>query len=410
MELLLKNHVSCVLFLQSEAGYAESTLSFYRIAYNRLEALAKQMNVDNLTEELAEAFLEDCVSLRTGTICNSRYQLHYIALMRLKEYLETSQINWKRNVHNKPLRKTPETVQFRQLFENYLDFLIKEGKKPNTIDVYRNIASTFLIFCERKEVLRLTTLSPVIITDFLKNLTQTWSPLSVRTATSALRSLLLFLQAPDEIIHSLPVNCPRKATIPQVLTEEQELKLWKVLCSKKTSPRDRALVTLLFVTGLRPVDATNLLLDDIDWKKGVINLVQQKTDRRLILPIAPAVGNAIMEYVTAFRPASHYRNVFLKSFAPYTPLTDHSACYTIIQRLFRKADITRKNPAAGGRLLRSGTASNLLKGGVQLPHIAACLGHANPNSSQNYLSIDRKRMEQCILPLPLNGKNGEQDA
>lgn len=50
MELLLKDHVSRVLQLQSEAGYKESTLSFYRIVYNRLEALAKQKNVDVLTK------------------------------------------------------------------------------------------------------------------------------------------------------------------------------------------------------------------------------------------------------------------------------------------------------------------------------------------------------------------------
>lgn len=330
--------------------------------------------------------------------------------MRLKEYAATGQINWKRNVHNKSLRKTSDTMHFRQLLENYLAFLIREGKKQNTIDGYRNVASSFLMFCESQKIFGLTTLTSVTVVDFFKELTRTWSPLSIRTATSALRSLLEFIQAPDEAIQSIPINCPRKTAIPQVLTEDQEVRLWEALGASNTSARDRALVTLLFVTGLRPVDATHLLLDDIDWKKGVICLVQQKTGRRLILPLAPAVGNAIMEYVTTFRPTSHYRNVFLKSFAPYTPLTDHSACYAIIQRLFRQAGITRKKPAAGGRLFRSGTASNLLKAGVPLPHIAACLGHTDPESSQNYLSVDRDRMQLCILHLPLKGKDGEENA
>lgn len=410
MELLLKDHVSRVLQLQSEAGYKESTLSFYRIAYNRLEVLAEQMNVDVLTEKLANAFLEDRVSRRTGTICKSRCQLQYIAVMRLKEYAATGQINWKHNVHNKSLRKTPDTMYFRRLLEDYLAFLIREGKKKNTVDGYRNVASSFLIFCENQKIFGPATLTPVIVANFFKELTQTWSPLSIRTAASALKSLLTFTQAPNEAIQSIPLNSPRKTAIPQVLTEDQEIRLWKALGASETSARDRALVTLLFVTGLRPVDATHLLLDDIDWKKGLIHLVQQKTDRQLILPLAPAVGNAIMKYLTAFRPASHYRNVFLKSFAPYTPLTDHSACYSIIHRLFRQAGITRQEPAAGGRLFRSGTASNLLKAGVPLPHIAACLGHSDPESSQTYLSIDRERMQLCILPFPLKGKDGEEDA
>lgn len=409
MKLLLKEHVSHVLQLQSEAGYKDSTLSVYRIAYNRLEALAEQMNVDVFTEELAKAFLEDRTSRRTGTICKSKCQLQMIAVMRLREYATTGQINWKHNVHHKPLRKTPDTQNFKRLLEDYLKFLFSEGKKQNTVDGYRNVASSFLLFCEKQKISELTTLTPVIIADFLKGLTQSWSPLSIRTATSALKSLLIFANASKAAILSIPSNCPRKTIIPQVLTEEQEVSLWRILGSRDTSARDRALVTLLFVTGLRPVDVVNLLLDDIDWQKGVIHLVQHKTDQQLTLPLAPAVGNAILEYVTTFRPSSPYRHVFLKSFAPYTPLTDHASCYYIIHRLFQQAGITRREPMAGARLLRSGAASNLLKAGVPLPHIAACLGHSDPESSQAYLSVDRKRMQQCILPLPPKGKVGEED-
>ena len=410
MELLLKDHVSRVLQLQSEAGYKDSTLSFYRIAYNRLEVLAEQMDVDRFTEELANAFLEDSTSRRTGTFCQSRSQLQHIAVMRLREYAATGQINWKQNVHHKPLRKKPNTRTFQRLLEDYLDFLLSEGKKQNTIDGYRNVATAFLLFCEKHKMVELATLTPLTVAGFFKELTQTWSPLSIRTAASALRSLLIFAQAPNQAIQAVPQNCLRKTVIPQVLTEEEEVGLWNALGDRETSARDRALVMLLFVTGLRPVDAVHLLLEDIDWKKGVIHLVQQKTDRRLTLPLAPAVGNAILEYVTTFRPASRYRNVFLKSFAPYAPLTGHSACYTITKRLFQKAGITRKEPAAGGRLFRSGAASNLLKAGVPLPHIAACLGHSDPESTQAYLSIDRQKMQQCILPLPPAGKAGEEDA
>lgn len=409
MELLLKDHVLQVLLLQSDAGYAESTLSIYRIAYNRLEALARQMSVVTLTKELEKAFLKDCVSKRTKSVCKTKGQLHYIALMRLKEYAVTGKIDWKQNVHNKVQMKIPDTIHFQKLLENYLVSLNQEGMKQNTIDGYRNIASSLLIFCEIQGIFSLVNLQPTTVAEYIKDLTRTWSPLSIRTATSGLRSLLTFVQVSEKTLTSIPSNCPRKVSIPQVLTEEEENRLWKTLADPKTSTRDRALVTLLFVTGLRPVDATNLLLNDIDWKKGLIGLVQQKTGRRLTLPLAPAVGNAIMEYVTTFRPNSSYQNVFLKSFAPYTPLAGHSACYIIIQQLFKRAGITRKNPAAGGRLFRSGMASNLLKAGVGLPDIAACLGHADPESSQYYLSVNRELMKMCILPLPLNNKDGEEN-
>lgn len=409
MDLLLKEHVKRVLQLQSDVGYKDSTISFYRIVYNRLESLAEQMGTDTFSEELASAFLEDRISQRTGTICKSRCDMQNIAISRLREYSNTVQINWKNNIHNIPVRKRPDAQTFQLLLTDYLSFLSNEQKKKNTIDGYRNIASSFLQFCEKHKITELETLKPFSVVSFFKELSQTWSPLSIRTAAPALRSFLTFAHAPDEAMQLIPANCPRKTVIPQVLTEEHEERLWVVLRSKETSSRDRALVMLLFVTGLRPVDAVHLLLDDIDWKKGVIHLVQQKTNGSLTLPLAPAVGNAIIDYVTNSRPSSHYRNVFLKTLAPYTALKDHAACYAIIKSLFRKAGIKRTDPLGGARLFRSGTASNLLKAGVSFEHIAGCLGHSNHESTYAYLSVDRDRMQQCILPLPQTTEAGGED-
>jgi site-specific recombinase XerD len=410
MDLLLKEHISRVLQLQSDAGYKDSTISFYRIVYNRLETLAEQIGIDKFNEELARTFLEDDISQRTGTTCKSRIYLQNIAIRRLREYANTGQINWNNNMHNSPVRKRPNTQTFQLVLNSYLLFLSNEQKKKNTVDGYRNIASSFLLFCEKQSISELATLKPFTVERFFRELSQTWSPLSIRTAAPALRSFLTFANAPDEAIQLIPVNCPRKTVIPQVLTEDQEDRLWATLCAKETSSRDRALVMLLFVSGLRPVDAVHMLLDDIDWNKSLIHLVQQKTNRPLTLPLAPAVGNAIIVYITTSRPSSQYRNVFLKTMAPYTPLKDHAACYAIIKYLFWKSEIERSYPAGGARLFRSGMASNLLKAGVPLNQIADCLGHANHESAYAYLSVDRHRMQQCVLPLPQTTEGGEDHA
>ncbi|UNC92812.1 tyrosine-type recombinase/integrase [Candidatus Contubernalis alkaliaceticus] len=410
MELLLKEHVSRVLQLQSDAGYKDSTISFYRIAYNRLEALAEQMGIDRFNEKLARAFLKDRIDRRTGTICKSRCHLQNIAVRRLREYADTGQINWKNNMHHKQIRKTPDSLSFQLLSRAYLSILSDEGKKQNTVNGYRNVSTSFLQFCERQSISDLSTLKPTVVVNFFKELSQTWSALSMRTAAPALRSFLDFVNAPIEAVQAIPLNCPRKTVIPQVLTEDQEDRLWNTLCANETSARDRALVMLLFVTGLRPVDVVNLMLEDLNWKKEVIHLVQRKTGRPLMLPIAPSVGNAIVEYVTTHRPPSPYRNVFLKTMAPYTPLKDHAACYAIIKSVFHRAGIKRTDPSGGARLFRCGTASNLLKAGVSFNHIAACLGHSDHDSAHAYLSVDRHRMLQCILPLPQKGEAGEGHA
>lgn len=410
MELLLKEHISHVLQLQTDAGYMDSTLSVCRKVYNRLEALAEQMGIVSFNEKLAESFLEDHVGRKTGKFCKSRYCLHNIAVGRLREYADTGQIDWENNLHHRPIKNTPGEVSFQHLLVSYLAFLKDEGKKQNTVNGYRNVAVSFLLFCEKQSVPQLTELEPSTVVQFFKALSQTWSSLSMRAATPALRSFLTFAHAPDDAVRVIPQNCPRKTVIPLVLAEEQESRLWNILCKNEIPSRDRALVMLLFVTGLRPVDAINLMLEDIDWKNGMIHLIQRKTGRPLILPIAPAVGNAIVEYVTTGRPPSPYRNVFLKITAPHTPFKNHNACYEIIQKVFQHAGIERTDPSGGARLFRSGMASNLLKAGVSLNHIAACLGHSDQDTIHAYLSVDRHMMRQCVLPLPNIAEAGDGDA
>ena len=65
---------------------------------------------------------------------------------------------------------------------------------------------------------------------------------------------------------------------------------------------------------------------------------------------------------------------------------------------FRKAGVAEVQ--AGTRLLRHSAASRLLRASVALPTISAVLGHASPESTNTYLSIDQERLLECVLPLP----------
>jgi site-specific recombinase XerD len=65
---------------------------------------------------------------------------------------------------------------------------------------------------------------------------------------------------------------------------------------------------------------------------------------------------------------------------------------------FRKAGVN--NPRAGTRLLRHNAASRLLAAAVPLPTISAVLGHASQESTNLYMSVDRARLLDCVLPVP----------
>jgi site-specific recombinase XerD len=83
---------------------------------------------------------------------------------------------------------------------------------------------------------------------------------------------------------------------------------------------------------------------------------------------------------------------------PHTRLNDHATVHRVTAQTFRKAGVT--DVKAGTRLLRHNAASRLLAAAVPLPTIAAVLGHASEESTNLYLSVDRQRLLDCVLPVP----------
>jgi site-specific recombinase XerD len=90
--------------------------------------------------------------------------------------------------------------------------------------------------------------------------------------------------------------------------------------------------------------------------------------------------------------------VFVRSLAPYTGLSGHSAVRGVIKKVFDDAGVVPVQ--MGTRLTRHNLASKMLAARVGLPVIAAVLGHADPASADSYLETDQERMRGCVLPLP----------
>ena len=406
MEPSLSELVSEVLKQQKEAGFAPGTIGNARKIFSRLESLAKKTGVGAFSDELAAAFIADSLNTRTGEFCYTRFCLHNQAIARLRAIQENGIIDWTRNINILPEKDTPNSAEFRQYVRAFIGSLSEEGKHGNTIASYRNVATKFLIFCEANSIQDIGDTTPEIVPLFFRELTKTWSATSMRTSASALRSFLVFVNAAEAVIRMVPQRCPRKTDILPSLTNDQKDLIWEHLKGGSPTPRDKAIVMLILVTGLRPVDVINLKLDDIGWKSSAIQIVQQKTGNPLNLPIAPAVGNALMEYVCNHRPTVPYRNVFLRSDAPFTPLTDHSCCYAIIKQTLQISGAEPAEGERGGRLLRRSAATGLLKAGVSLSDISAGLGHARPQTTEIYLSNDDDAMRQCVLSPPPVKKAG----
>ena len=120
--------------------------------------------------------------------------------------------------------------------------------------------------------------------------------------------------------------------------------------------RDRALLMLLAVYGLRAGEVTALCLKDFDWEREVLSVPHSKSQRPRTYPLCRPVGDAVLRYLREVRPRSDRQEVFLTLMAPFRPLVRHWLGAS------RQAPIARAGPELAS---------------LRPPCAAACLCHAS---------------------------------
>lgn len=395
----LENSVEQVLEELRKEGYCQSTIRIFQRAYARLLRSAAIMQIDTFNDVLANYFENDSANVKTGRYCRQRKSLHSSCIRKLREYEEKGYIGWKPCVENKIGK--PATIEFQNIHAEFLEYLKAEQKSKNTVDSYRNTSCKFLIFIERIGYTCLRNVPLELMHEFFCELRSTWDSGSLRTAASGLRSFLKFTEEGGGLLTAVPEKLLKKRTIIPVLTQEEEQAVWDVLITDVVSSRDKAIMVLSLLTGLRAVDILNLKLSDIDWQCDVISITQRKTNKPLVLPLLPAIGNAMARYIVYDRPKNDSQYVFLTSNAPTRPLKEHSACYAVVRNVFSRAGIRLGKELKGTRLLRHHVASKMLKKGVAVQTISLTLGHVNPNSADIYLTTDDEKLRECALTLSI---------
>ncbi|MGK5084857.1 tyrosine-type recombinase/integrase, partial [Bdellovibrionota bacterium FG-1] len=136
--------------------------------------------------------------------------------------------------------------------------------------------------------------------------------------------------------------------------------------------RDRAILLLLARLGLRGGDIVLMRLSDIDWVAGNVR-VSGKGRREVNLPLPQEVGDAILTHLRSRRPVAGCDRVFLRSRAPWRPLTESSCVSAIVERAIDRAGVS--TPTRGAHLLRHSTATAMLREGICLPTIGIILRH-----------------------------------
>ena len=161
--------------------------------------------------------------------------------------------------------------------------------------------------------------------------------------------------------------------------------------------RDRAMVLLCAVYGLRASEVTRLRLEDIDWDRDRIQVVLAKSKAGNAFRLLPAVGNAIYRYLRKVRPRCARREVFLTLCTPYRPLRN---LHYVVSRRLKALGINA--PHRGPHGIRHALACHLLSQKQSLKVIGDILGHRSSTSTRIYAKVDLSSLRHVAL-LDLGG-------
>jgi len=394
----LNEVIDNLLDCMSNQGYMESTIHMYRSPFNKLMMLSKQMRTNKLTSELSETFLSDTQNEKTGQYSSEKVRLRTRCIKLLEDYLLHGSFVF--TIYKKSKRKPFRFMYSEKIYTELEQFLRREENiSHSTIYSILFVTNRFLHYLETLNIKTIDSAPPSVIPGFFGEISKTWKPEGMHIIIYGLRKFLKFADKNGHLLTSVP-KANRIKTIIPALSKNEESALWKVIHSTLVSPRDRALLLLSMLMGLRSCDITNLKSKDLDWSNDTLCIVQRKTGAPLMLPLIPAVGNAIMEYMLHDRPSSNSPYIFLRYDAPHEPLTGHSSCYAISRKIFHLANIRKENQRKGFHLLRHHAASKMLSKGIAIQTISSLLGHTDPDTTKLYLSTDQIKLGSCCLPLP----------
>lgn len=245
-------------------------------------------------------------------------------------------------------------------------------------------------------------LTPEVLLNYILRRSAKDSPVRLQAAASALRCFGRFLRFSGRSRHDLGSALPRIASpgrscLPDYLRPEQlNTLLGSIDITGGSGLRNYAIVLCLARLGLRAAEVAGLNLEQIQWRRGVIDLGAGKARRERQLPLPKDVGQALANYLQRRELRTDSRRVFcaVRTGKELSP----PAVGQVARRALSQAGIHLA--PSGAHVLRRTLASHLVQRGVSLKAIADLLGHRCLDTTRIYASVNHPLLLEVSRPWP----------
>lgn len=285
--------------------------------------------------------------------------------------------------------------------DEFIDYLRFEKKySENTISSYKRDLNKTNAYIKKD----FAKLNKKDIQNYIQNLSKKESASSISRSISTLKSFYKFLEL-NKYTSLNPLttitNPKTVKKLPKILSEEEIEKLLDINLKTDFDYRNKAMLELMYSSGLRVSELINLNVNDIDLSNASVRIFGKGSKERII-PLNDYAIDALNNYIL-----NHRRSLFKHGESNYLFLNNHGnkmtrqGFFKILEKIAKEKGIKSE---LSPHTLRHSFATHLLKHGADLRSIQELLGHSDISTTQIYTHITSERLQKNYEEFHPHGK------
>jgi len=375
-------------------GYSRSSIAHHVASWKRLQKWFRERHFTDYDHEVELHYFKESNLCKDKLTKQDRAEKRHIE--RLLLVADTGGFP-----KHEPKKHFVAPKGFEHACDLYEKELKKRGLKPITRQGYFCTVRHFCTVCGGSSPHHLKLSSLGHFTERISN----YAPQTRSSMLYIVRDFVRFLTAHNLCDTALAAAMPlipghKHSSVPSAYTTDEVSYLLKTPLSSRCPKRDRAILLLATVLGMRARDIKGLRIADIDWRAKTVSFVQSKTRIAQVLPMPEEVWLSLADYLHDERPSVDTDHVFITAYAPYHSFDSSHVFHRSITRAFKNAGIDIRGKHHGIHSLRHSAATNMLFAETPYPTISAVLGHSSTNVTRRYLSIDVDSLRCLALEVP----------